>query len=141
MLPTAEHFAEEMGKLGVRKGDTVVVYDSAELGIFSAPRVAWMLKFFGHPSVHILNNFKVWVDQGFPVEKGEPEEPIIETNYPVPEVDFAKLMKFEELREKIKELKEEGAEALAILDARSEGRFDGTAEEPRAGKSIACARS
>jgi thiosulfate/3-mercaptopyruvate sulfurtransferase len=124
-----------MGKLGVRRGDAIVVYDSAELGIFSAPRVAWMLKFFGHSDVHILNNFKVWVDQGFPIEKGEPEEPIIETNYPVPEVDFNRLIKFEELREKIKG----GEEAVAILDARSEERFDGSAEEPRPGKCTASA--
>ena len=47
------------------------VYDSAELGIFSAPRVAWTLRVFGHPSVHLLNNYKLWVEQGHEVEAGE----------------------------------------------------------------------
>jgi len=85
--------------------------------------------------VHILNNFKLWVDQGFPIEKGEPEEPFDETVYPVPTMDKSKVMTFEELREHIQEQGKDGAEPLTIVDARSKGRFDGTAEEPRPGMS------
>jgi thiosulfate/3-mercaptopyruvate sulfurtransferase len=136
MLPTAKVFADAMGKLGIKPDDAVVVYDSAELGIFSAPRVAWMLKMFGHEEVHVLNNFKIWVDQGFPVEKGEPEQKWVETKYPVPDVDVSKVIGFEELKEKVKGQageEAEKAEKVQILDARSEGRFDGTAEEPRPG--------
>ena len=59
MLPTAEVFAEAMGELGIKRDDTLVVYDTHELGLFSAPRVAWTLRVFGHPQVHILNNFRV----------------------------------------------------------------------------------
>ena len=40
MLPTAEGFAESMSKLGLKRDDHLVVYDSYEQGIFSAPRVA-----------------------------------------------------------------------------------------------------
>jgi thiosulfate/3-mercaptopyruvate sulfurtransferase len=133
MLPTPEKFAQAMSKLGITPDDAVVVYDSAELGIFSAPRAAWTLKAFGHSKVHILNNFKIWVDQGFPVEKGEPEEKWAETSYPVPDLDVTKVINFEELRERIKEQKNEDAEPISVIDARSAERFDGTAPEPRPG--------
>ena len=38
MLPTAEGFANAMKSLGLKRDDTLVVYDTQELGIFSAPR-------------------------------------------------------------------------------------------------------
>jgi thiosulfate/3-mercaptopyruvate sulfurtransferase len=133
MLPTPEVFASEMSKLGIRRDDSVVVYDTAELGIFSAPRVAWTLKVFGHRDTHILNNFKLWVEQGFPVEKGEPEEKIEQTNYPVPELDKSKVVSFEEMKERALARGKEGAEEVQVLDARSQGRFDGTDPEPREG--------
>ncbi|KAE9962320.1 hypothetical protein BLS_000500 [Venturia inaequalis] len=134
MLPSPESFAKAMGELGIRKDDSVVVYDSADLGIFSAPRVAWTLKVFGHQGVHILNNYKLWVDQGFAVEKGEPEK-IETTSYPVPQLAKEKVLSFEELKASIKEQGKEDAEEIQILDARSKGRFEGSDPEPRAGLS------
>jgi thiosulfate/3-mercaptopyruvate sulfurtransferase len=132
MLPSAEVFAKAMGELGIRRDDSVVVYDSADMGIFSAPRVAWTLKVFGHEGVHILNNYKLWVDQGYTVEKGEPQK-IEAVTYPVPELAKEKVMSFEELKEAIKEQGKDGAEEVQVLDARSKGRFDGSDPEPRAG--------
>jgi thiosulfate/3-mercaptopyruvate sulfurtransferase len=133
MLPSPQVFAAAMGKLGIRPDDSIVVYDTAELGIFSAPRVAWTLKVFGHDEVHILNNFKLWVDGGLPLEKGEPEEKWQETVYPVPEVDVKKVIEFGELKERIKEQKKDGTGPISIVDARSQERFEGTAPEPRPG--------
>lgn len=133
MLPSPELFSKAMSELGIRRDDSVVVYDSAEVGIFSAPRAAWTLKAFGHDQVHILNNFKLWVDQGFPIEKDEPEA-VDATDYPVPQLDSSLVMSYETLKERIKEQGKEGAEKITILDARPKGRFDGTAAEPRAGK-------
>jgi thiosulfate/3-mercaptopyruvate sulfurtransferase len=136
MLPSPETFSKAMSELGVRKDDTVVVYDTAELGIFSAPRAAWTLKAFGHDSVHILNNFKLWVDQGFPIEKGEPEVSIEPTNYPTPTLDKSMVVTFEQLKDRLQEQGKEGAEKFTILDARTSGRFEGTAAEPRPGELI-----
>jgi thiosulfate/3-mercaptopyruvate sulfurtransferase len=133
MLPHPEAFAKAMSSLGIYRDDNVVVYDTAELGIFSAPRVAWTLKVFGHQDVHILNNYKLWVDQGFPIEKGEPEETVQPTHYPVPELDASKVMTFEELKERVKEQGKEGAEDVSILDARNQARWEGSAPEPREG--------
>jgi thiosulfate/3-mercaptopyruvate sulfurtransferase len=135
MLPSAKEFAAAMSELGIRKEDTVVVYDTKEMGIFSAPRVGWTLKVFGHPKVHILNNFKLWVEEGLPTESGELYS--VECSaYPIPKSDPEdSVASYEEVREIALDYKKEGAEGVQILDARGEGRFTGAAPEPREGLS------
>ncbi|OSS45946.1 hypothetical protein B5807_08257 [Epicoccum nigrum] len=134
MLPSAEDFAVAMRKLGIRRHDSIVVYDSKELGIFSAPRVGWTLQAFGHPNVHVLNNFRRWVEEGYPTESGSPAA-VDEVDYPMPQLDKTKVVAFEEVREIAKEQGLEGAEEVQILDARSLGRWKGTDPEPREGLS------
>lgn len=134
MLPSPDEFGRVMGELGVRRQDSVVVYDSVELGIFSAPRVGWMLRVFGHENVHILNNFKLWVEEAYPTESGEPTKPG-PVQYQVSEMDREKVVAFEELREIAKDAGKEGAEGVQILDARSRGRWEGSDPEPRPGLS------
>ncbi|TVY87954.1 putative 3-mercaptopyruvate sulfurtransferase [Lachnellula willkommii] len=134
MLPSASDFAKSMSALGIRRDDTVVVYDSQELGIFSAPRVGWTLKAFGHNSVHVLNNFKLWVEEGYPTESGEFWD-VDTCVYQIPEFDESKVADFEEVREIAKDYNKEGAEGIQILDARSQGRWSGKDPEPRPGLS------
>jgi thiosulfate/3-mercaptopyruvate sulfurtransferase len=135
MLPTAEAFAEAMSDLGIKREDEVVVYDTHELGIFSAPRVAWTLKVFGHPSVHILNNFRLWVDQGHPVETGTPPTGAnyAKSNYKVPTFNPDMVVNFREMKDLVKETQQGGKDATQVIDARSNGRFNGTEPEPRPG--------
>ncbi|KAI1077626.1 thiosulfate sulfurtransferase [Whalleya microplaca] len=134
MLPSPKQFAEAMSELGIRKEDTVVVYDTKELGIFSAPRAGWTLKVFGHPKVHVLNNFKLWVEEGLPTESGELYS--IECNtYPIPKMDEDKVASYDEVREVALDYNKEGAEGVQILDARPNGRFTGKDPEPREGLS------
>ncbi len=134
MLPSPKGFAGAMSELGIRKEDVVVVYDTKELGIFSAPRVGWTLKIFGHQNVHILNNFKLWVDEGYPTESGELYS--VECfPYPIPELDESKVATFEHTKEIASDYNKEGAEGVQILDARPHGRFIGQAPEPREGLS------
>ncbi|KAL2010842.1 hypothetical protein VTN00DRAFT_3560 [Thermoascus crustaceus] len=134
MLPTAETFAEAMSDLGIRRDDAIVVYDTEELGIFSAPRVGWTLRVFGHPNVHILNNHRLWVREGYPTESGEPA-PVEKSNYPVPAYDTDLVVRFPEMKEIAKDYGKEGSEGIEILDARSYGRWAGTENEPRPGLS------
>ena len=134
MLPSPKEFAAAMSELGVRREDTVVVYDTKELGIFSAPRVGWTLKVFGHPKVHVLNNFRLWVDEGLPTESGEMYSVECGT-YPIPEMDADKVASYEEVREVALDYNKEGAEGIQIVDARSSGRFTGKDPEPRPGLS------
>ncbi|KAK2623622.1 hypothetical protein QTJ16_006803 [Diplocarpon rosae] len=132
MLPSATDFAKAMSALGIKRDDTVVVYDTAELGIFSAPRVGWTLKVFGHDSVHVLNNFKLWVEEGLPTESGEFWD-VDTCVYPIPEFDANRVVDFEEVKELAKDYNKEGAEGVQILDARSHGRWTGKDPEPRPG--------
>ncbi|RDA82857.1 hypothetical protein CP532_4228 [Ophiocordyceps camponoti-leonardi (nom. inval.)] len=134
MLPDAKRFAAAMSELGIRKEDTVVVYDTKELGIFSAPRVGWTLKVFGHKNVHILNNFKLWVEQELPTESGELYS-VECCPYPIPTLDAAKVASFDDVKEVAQDHNKEGAEGIQVLDARSPGRFRGTDPEPREGLS------
>ncbi|KAJ5180926.1 hypothetical protein N7492_004136 [Penicillium capsulatum] len=134
MLPTAETFAEAMSELGIRRDDEVVVYDTAELGIFSAPRVGWTLRMFGHPNVHLLHNYRLWVREGLPTESGEPA-PVEKSKYPVPNYDSKLVISFREMKELGMDYGKEGAEEVEILDARSYGRWAGSDLEPRPGLS------
>ena len=132
MLPSPEVFKEKMCELGINRDDTVVVYDTAELGIFSAPRVAWTFKVFGHPAVHVLNNFKLWAEQEYPVEEGEQRQ-FERSDYPTPQLDQSKVCAYDELRTTAFDHNKEGREEIQILDARPAGRFNGTDPEPRPG--------
>ena len=134
MLPDAETFSSAMSRLGIRNDDNIVVYDSAELGIFSAPRVAWTLKVFGHKGVHILNNFKVYVEEGYATEAGEQEQ-FQPTTYQTPGLQSGKVVDFTEVEEIAQSNIKQGAEDVQILDARPAGRWAGTAPEPRPGLS------
>ena len=133
MLPTSEGFAEAMRDLGIRKDDGVVVYDSEEVGIFSAPRAAWTLRVFGHSNVHILNNFKLWVEEGYPTESGEPSGSVERSSYAVPSFHPDMVVKFAEMKTIGYDYGKEGADQMQILDARSKGRWEGTEPEPRPG--------
>ena len=136
MLPTAEGFAKAMQEMGIKEDDAVVIYDSKELGIFSAPRVGWTFRVFGHPSVHVLNNFRLWVEQGFPIESGEPAEMAEEkSQYPEPQANPDMVVKFAEVKQIAKGYDKEDSEDVQILDARPRGRWAGTAPEPRPGLS------
>lgn len=134
MLPSSDDFAKAMRELRIKRDDSVVVYDSQELGIFSAPRVAWTFKVFGHPEIHLLNNFRLWVEQGYPTESGEVdfygEGP---SEYLTPNIVPGMVAHFAEVKEIVKDHGKEGAEGIQIIDARAKGRWAGTEPEPRPG--------
>ncbi|KAK2732505.1 hypothetical protein FQN57_002612 [Myotisia sp. PD_48] len=131
MLPSKERFAEAMQSLGIRSDDELVVYDTEELGLFSAPRVGWTLRYFGHPNVHILNNFRLWVREGYPVETGEPNIDDAPSTYQVDDHSPDMVVQFEELETLCQNTGKEGSNGVQILDARSEGRWAGREKEPR----------
>jgi thiosulfate/3-mercaptopyruvate sulfurtransferase len=127
MLPSPSDFAKAMSELGIRNDDKVVVYDTVDLGLFSAPRVGWTLKVMGHKRVHVLNNFRLWVEEGYPTESGLVRK-WQKTSYEVPDVDLKDaVVDFAE----VKEVASNGS--AQILDARPEGRFLGKDPEPRPG--------
>ncbi|MDE2446930.1 MAG: sulfurtransferase, partial [Alphaproteobacteria bacterium] len=60
MLPSAEKFERVAGALGISDTTKVICYDS--VGLFSAARVWWMFKTFGHENVSVLDGgLKKWL--------------------------------------------------------------------------------
>ncbi len=68
-LPETEKFIETCSKWGIDDTKQVVVYDTTS-GSF-ASRLWWMLKYFGHNHVAILDGgFTAWLESGFPLAQG-----------------------------------------------------------------------
>ena len=67
-MPSAAAFQAAMRRLGVRTDRPVVVYDAADS--LAAARAWWLLRYFGHPSVRVLDGgFRAWQAAGLPVEQ------------------------------------------------------------------------
>ena len=68
-LPAADQFQAAMRRAGVRDGWPVVVYDEADST--AAARAWWLLRYFGHDQVRVLDGgYRAWVAAGQPVETG-----------------------------------------------------------------------
>ena len=68
-LPGAAQFQEAMRRAGVRDGWPVVVYDEADST--AAARAWWLLRYFGHDQVRVLDGgYRAWAAAGQPVETG-----------------------------------------------------------------------
>lgn len=123
MIPSAEKFAERVGKLGISNDHRVIVYDTT--GVGSAARVWWMFRLFGHDNVAVMDGgLPKWLAEGRPTESGDSaaaaatfvadkREPLVRT--------------VDQLLANIQ------TQADQVLDARTAGRFDATEPEPRAG--------
>ncbi len=73
-LPDARAFSEAMRRHGVDHSRLVVAYDAAT-GT-SAARAWWLLRYFGHASVALLDGgYAAWIAAGLPVEKGDDRDP------------------------------------------------------------------
>ncbi len=70
-LPDTERFGTDMRALGVSGGRPVVVYDGATS--MAAARAWWLLRYFGHPAVAVLDGgLAAWVAGGHPVTTDVP---------------------------------------------------------------------
>jgi thiosulfate/3-mercaptopyruvate sulfurtransferase len=123
MMPSAEKFASRVKRLGLGDGLRLVVYDS--LCIFSAARVWWMFRHMGHEDVVVLDGgLPAWTNAGHALEDMPPIKR--ERHFTVRRRgDLIRDM--DQVRDKL------ASGSAQILDARSAGRFAGTAPEPRAG--------
>ncbi|WP_339929206.1 3-mercaptopyruvate sulfurtransferase [uncultured Brevundimonas sp.] len=123
MLPAAAAFATHVSALGIGDQDDIVVYDA--LGLVSAARIWWMFRTFGAARVRVLDGgLPAWRAAGGPLEAG-PRSP------PTPGRFRARLD-----ADAVADRGDVAAAADAgvqVLDARSAGRFAGTAPEPRPG--------
>lgn len=123
MLPSENSFADYVGNLGIENDTHVVLYDANKLGAFSAPRVWWMFRVFGHSAVSVLNGgLRNWELEGRPVTdqyiRPTPNEfhAILNPSW---------IKNYEDLLDNLDTKK------FQVVDARPAGRFRGLDPEPR----------
>jgi len=123
MLPPPEKFSSRVRKLGLGDGNRIVVYD--QLGFFSAARVWWMFRVFGHEDVAVLDGgLPKWRAEGRPLTDhlGVPGERHFTARY-----NNLLVRDFAAVKGNL------AARHEQVVDARSPGRFAGTEPEPRPG--------
>ncbi|KAI9013749.1 Rhodanese-like domain-containing protein [Phycomyces nitens] len=132
MLPAPKVFAKAVGDLGISNDDQVVVYDTA--GIFSACRVYWTFKAFGHNRVSVLNGgLPLWIKENRPTESGRVD--VKPVDYKVKPLDTKLVRDYATVLANAKLAETKPEEQIQVLDARPKARFTGEAPEPRAGLS------
>jgi thiosulfate/3-mercaptopyruvate sulfurtransferase len=125
MLPTAEDFAHKVGLLGISNSDRVIVYDRHDGGS-AAARVWWMFRVFGHDNVALLDGgLPKWKAEGRALQTAAPD---------IPERQFRARFDADLVRSKAAVVANVRSRWEQIVDARSPGRFDGTAEETWPGR-------
>ncbi|KAG1686992.1 hypothetical protein DVH05_005732 [Phytophthora capsici] len=124
MLPKPETFEHAMMYLGVENDDTVIVYGGKHC--FSPARCWWMLKYFGHDNVHILNGgITKWKSEKREIETEDPKKVIAGKAYKAkPNEDL--VVSWVDVLDKIDT-------NTQIVDARGAGRFYAKEPEPRPG--------
>ena len=123
MMPDNDYFSKKISSLGINNNDHLVIYDM--YGMFSAARIWFMFKAFGHNNVSLLNGgLPAWIDSN-----GEISNQINKlkaTSYKA-NLNKSLIVNYKEVMDNLSNNKYE------VLDARSPDRFSGTSEEPRPG--------
>jgi thiosulfate/3-mercaptopyruvate sulfurtransferase len=119
-LPSAEHFASVLERIGVAKDSIVVAYDDAGGSI--AARLWWMLRYFGPGNGRLLDGgLQAWVNAGHALSTAPPAPkprttPLTLEARPAMVVD----------KTRVRALME--AKSARLLDARAPERFEGKVE-------------
>ena len=123
MAPSSEKFASRVRKLGLGDGNRIIIYDNSDL--WSAARVWWMFRLFGHQDVAVLDGgLARWRAEGHPVD--DLPEPPRERHF-TPRRDTTLIRDVTEVARAAK------VGDAQIIDARGPGRFSGAEAEPREG--------
>ncbi len=121
-VPSAKQFEDECQKLGINKNSQIIVYDN--IGIYSSPRVWWLFNYMGHQNIAVLNGgLPHWIANQYPTVTIEKVE-YSPGNF-TSKIQAIKLKSIDEIRQNIKK------QEFLLIDARSEGRFNNTAKDPR----------
>lgn len=127
MLPKPADFETYVGRLGINNNTHVVVYDNSDkFPLFSAQRVWWTFRAFGHQNISVLEGgLQKWRKLNNAVTDALEQVPVEKFTARF-NPDMVK--SFEEvMTNQFKDKK------FILVDARPEGRFTGKASEPRAG--------
>ena len=128
-MPDADIFTKHMQALGLNDDQMVVLYDQS--GMLSSARAWWMLRYFGHHNVAILNGgLPAWIDAGGITESGDQtlsQKGTFQAITPSTEA----IISLTEMSALVALPPSERPKQ--IVDARSASRFLGTSPEPRPG--------
>ena len=125
LLP-ADEFEESVRSLGINEDDDIMVYDN--LGIYTSPRVWWMFKVMGHKNIAVLDGgLPEWIKCGYETVSD------LSSNFSVG--NFKAIFNKDLVKSSIDIIENLRSNDALVLDARSKGRFDGSAPEPREGLS------
>lgn len=123
MLPPVEKFVSRVRRMGIGDGHRIVVYD--QQGIYSAARVWWMFRLFGHEDVAVLDGgLPKWQAEGRPVDDIDPDPR---------ERHFTGRRNASMVRDVTQMARAVKLRDEQIVDARAAGRFRGEEIEPRKG--------
>ncbi len=124
MLPTPEAFAAFMKKLGATDAKHIIAYDT--VGLFSAARLWWMLKWFGHERVSVLDGGLLkWKAEGRPLETGSTAA--ADARHFTPRIKPTLVRSMTDVSSAL------ASQTAQVADARSGTRFRGEEPEPRPG--------
>jgi len=125
MMPDAQQFTAAVQKLGLNVDSVVVIYDS--LGLFSSPRVWWMLRSMGFEACAILDGgLPAWKNARFAISNETKPDSFDTGNF----VASPAAGDFCDAQAVLVGIDDPGT---TILDARPAERFRGEVEEPRPG--------
>lgn len=124
-MPAEAIFEKAVRTLGISNDDTLVVYNKGDIP--TAARVWWMFRAMGHDKIFMLDGgYKKWTTEDRPITTE------ISLRHPTKFKATFDANLFRDTQAVASNLKSKNEQ---VVDARSAGRFTGSAPEPRAGLS------
>ena len=122
MMVNTDYWTKMLWKFGITNNDHIIIYDYSNL--YSACRLWFSLKYFGHEKVSVLNGgLQKWLKEKKPITKKIEKMEHINSYQTHENINRVKNKK--QIDENI--IKKE----FIVIDARSRGRFEGQEPEPR----------
>ena len=116
LVAPPEEAARLFGSMGIGDDTTVITYDGSG-GLYAA-RVWWVLNYYGHTQVKVLNGgWGKWLDEGRPATTDVPQ-PAQATFTPRQQPDLVCMMDYG--------ISQIGLRDTVFLDVRSDGEWDGS---------------
>jgi len=125
-IPSVETFSEAMSRAGIDADTHVIAYD--DRGGATAARLWWLLRYFGHDQVSLLDGgIAQWLAEGKPVQTETPS--VARKNF------IAQSPRRERVVDKVQVGKLAASSNAVVLDVRVAERYRGDIEpiDPRAG--------
>lgn len=124
MLPDPDSFTELSRGMGLNATSKVVVYDNR--GVYSSPRVWWMLRCMGFDNVYILDGGLLqWQAEGFATSE--------HLSTASSRGNFTACLQQQWVEDASHIVTLLNSDEVKIIDARAKERFDGKVDEPRKG--------